>query len=272
MPAKKMTIKHFNSESLRSFCISLVLVLFSSLQGWSQIDSLFTLANRQYQQNEFSLAAKSYQQLTEKGIQTPEIFYNLGNAYFKNGYLGYAILNYEKAKLLDPHDDDIAQNLAIANARVTDKIDMIPDFFIKRWLYHLINLMPSNTWAMIGLGTFAAMLAMFMLYFFSGNIAIKKFGFYSTVALLLISMLAYWCAVKRKKYVTENYAAIVVEPSVSIKSSPDTEGNNVFVLHEGTKVMIIDSIESWKEIRLTDGNKGWLESKAIQPIQCCNGQ
>ena len=85
-------------------------------------------------------------------------------------------------------------------------------------------------------------------------------------------MLAYWCAVKRKKIVTENIAAIVVEPSVSIKSSPDTEGNNIFVLHEGTKVMIIDSIESWKEIRLTDGNKGWLESKAIQPIQCCNSQ
>jgi len=261
-----MTIKHWFSKTLTPLWISLVLVMFPSLNSRCQNDSIFVLANRHYQQNEFDLAVKTYQQLIEKGIQTPEILYNLGNAYFKNGNLGYAILYYEKAKLLAPHDDDINQNLAIANARVLDKIDVIPDFFIKRWIYQLVNLLPSNTWAIIGLITFAAMLALFMLYFFSGNINIKRIGFYSAVSLLLLSMLTYWCSLKRKKYITENNTAIVLEPSVSIKSSPDTEGNNVFVLHEGTKVMIADSIENWKEIRLTNGNKGWLESKAIQSI------
>jgi tetratricopeptide (TPR) repeat protein len=261
-----MTAKHLYGKSLTYFWVSMVMVTFPFLNSWCQNDSIFALANKHYQQNEFDLAVKTYQQLIEKGIQTPEILYNLGNAHFKNGDLGYAILYYEKAKLLAPHDDDINQNLAIANARVLDIIDVIPDFFIKRWVYQLVNLLPSNTWAMIGLVTFAAMLALFMLYFFSGNIDIKRIGFYSAVGLLLVSMLTYWCSVKRKKYITGNNTAIVVEPSVSIKSSPDAEGNNVFVLHEGTKVMVADSIENWKEIRLTNGNKGWLESKAIQSI------
>ena len=265
-PVMKTTVTTLYHKTLTPLCFLLGFILFSSIQGWSQTDSLFGLANKLYQQNEFSFAAKTYHQLIEKGIKTPEIFYNLGNAYFKNGNLGYAILYYEKAKLLAPYDDDINRNLAIANARVLDKIDVIPDFFIKRWVVHLVNFLPSNTWALIGLISFASMLALLLLYFFSAQITAKRFGFYLAMGFFFISILSYWCSVKRKRMVTENHAAIIVRPSVSIKSSPDTEGNNIFVLHEGTKVMIMDSIDNWKEIRLTNGNKGWLESETIQPL------
>ena len=106
----------------------------------------------------------------------------------------------------------------------------------------------------------------FLLYFFSGARLIKRIGFYSAVVLLIVSALTYWSSVKRKQHITGNNTAIVVDPSVTIKSSPDTDGNNVFILHEGTKVMLIDSIENWKEIRLTDGSKGWIESNSIRGI------
>lgn len=242
------------------------MIVMPGLSCLGQIDSLFVLANKYYQQNEFDKAVNTYHLLIEKGIQSPEVFYNLGNAYYKRGELGYAILYYEKAKLLAPYDEDINQNLAIANVRVFDKIDVIPDFFIKRWIRFFINILPSNTWAIISLIAFALMILLFLLYFFSGTLFIKKISFYSAVILLFFTFLTYWSSVKRKKFITDNHTAVVVEPSVTVKSSPDKDGNNMFVLHEGTKVILIDHMGNWFEIRLTDGNKGWLEGESIRPV------
>lgn len=244
----------------------LCLPLFSFVNGMDRADSLFALANKYYQANAFDQAIEIYQQIIETGIQTPEVLYNLGNAYYKDKNLGHAILYYEKAKLRDPNDDDINQNLAIANARIVDKIDIIPDFFIKRWLIRLVNLLPSNTWAILSLVLFMVVLALFLLYFFSGTRLLKRIGFFSAVALLLLAIMAFWCSLRRAETISGNNEAIVVEPSVAIKSSPDEEGNNVFMLHEGTRVMVIDSIENWVNIKLTDGNKGWVERNAIEPI------
>ncbi|MBN1415375.1 MAG: tetratricopeptide repeat protein [Bacteroidales bacterium] len=263
---KTLIIRRLYNNALPLLAIFLVIAVSSFANCVGQNDSLFRLANKYYQDNEFNKAVSTYQKIINKGNQTPELLYNLGNAYFKSGKLSYAILYYEKAKLLSPHDEDINQNLAIANARVVDKIDIIPDFFINRWLKNLINVFPSNTWAIISIITFGIMLTLFLLFFFSGSRNGKKVAFYSAVLLLVISLLTYWFSVERKQYITRNNTAVVVDPSIAIKSSPDTEGNNVFILHEGTKVMIIDSINDWKEIKLSDGNKGWIESKSIEPI------
>lgn len=244
----------------------LFLSFFSFANGMDRADSLFALANTYYQKNAFGQAIEIYHQIIETGIQTPEVLYNLGNAYYKDKNLGHAILYYEKAKLLAPNDDDINLNLAIANAHIVDKIDIIPDFFIKRWIVRLVNLLPSNTWAILSLVSFTLMLALFLLYFFSGNRLLKRIGFYSAVSLLLLAILTFWCSFRRADTISGSAAAIVMEPSVAIKSSPDAEGNNVFMLHEGTRVMVIDSIENWMNIKLTDGNKGWVERNAIEPV------
>jgi len=266
-PMRNGWLKKINGTFRIGWITLVIMPLFSfTSSGMERYDSLFALANKQYQENAFGQAIELYQQILVSGIKTPEVLYNLGNAYFKEKNLGYAILYYEKAKLLTPHDDDINRNLAIANARIVDKIDIIPDFFIRRWIFSLVNLLPSNTWAILSMAFFTGMLTLFLLYFFSGTRLLKKIGFYSAFALLLLSGLALWCSVRRAIFDTGHGSAIVVEPSVPIKSSPDTEGNNVFVLHEGTRVMISDSIENWKEIKLTDGNKGWVERTAIEPI------
>jgi tetratricopeptide (TPR) repeat protein len=265
-PMRESWLKMGSGKFRIELMVFLILPFFSFASGMDRYDSLFAVANKYYQDNAFGKAIEVYQQIIKTEIQTPEVLYNLGNAYYKNKNLGYAILYYEKAKLLVPNDDDINQNLAIANARIVDKIDVIPDFFIMRWILKLVNLLSTNNWAILSVVLFMVMLVLFLLYFFSGTRWVKRIGFYSAVAILLLSVLAFWCSFRRAETITGNAAAIVVEPSVSIKSSPDTEGNNVFVLHEGTRVMIIDSIENWKNIKLTDGNKGWVERKAIEPI------
>ena len=226
----------------------------------------FQEANQLYKDNKYDQAIELYRQIAASRVPIPEVYFNLGNAYFKSRKLGHAILYYEKAKLLSPNDEDINRNLAIANARIVDKIDMIPDFFIKRWLTGLVNLLPSNTWAILSLVFFTLAMTLLLLYFFSGTRWIKRFGFYSAMILLTVSLLTLWTSSRRAAYSVESDAAIVIEPSVTIKSSPDEAGNNIFVLHEGTRVIVTDSIENWKQIRLSDGNKGWVQRSAIEPV------
>ncbi len=251
---------------LAYFLFITVCLTVMSDKSFAQIDSLFEKGNRHYQQGEYDMALYAYNQLLRGARVTPELFYNLGNTYYKKGNLGLAIVYYEKARLLAPNDENIRQNLAIANAKVVDKIDIIPEFFLKRWLRGWINLLSSNAWALFSLILFALALLFLSLYIFSETKLLKRIGFYFAVIFLFFSIVSLWSAAKRKNLITGNNTAIVVIPSVNVKSSPDADGTNVFVLHEGTKVIVTDSIENWKEIKIGSGNKGWLESMAIHPI------
>ena len=147
---------------------------FHSLNGMDRNDSLFALANKYYQENDFGQAIEIYQQIIETEFKLLKFFITWGMPTIKTGNLGYAILYYEKAKLLAPDDDDINQNLAIANARIVDKIDIIPDFFIKRWIYQLVNLLPSNTWAILSLIFFARYAGLVPAVFLFGNQVAEK--------------------------------------------------------------------------------------------------
>jgi tetratricopeptide (TPR) repeat protein len=261
----EMIRKYFKKAAF--MLLSFIIVMECHATGnIARQDSLFNLGNKYYHDNQFALAVKTYEQMIAMPYESPELYFNLGNAYFKNGNLAYAILFYEKAKLLAPRDEDINQNLAIANARVVDKIDVIPVFFIKRWIQGWVNMLPSNTWALISLVLFSLALVLLLLYFFSGVSFIKRISFYASLGFILLTLVTYISSARRKKYIVGNNAAIIAEPSVTIKSSPDTGGNNLFVLHDGTKVIITDSIQNWKEIRISNGNKGWMESKSLLPI------
>jgi tetratricopeptide (TPR) repeat protein len=259
-------INNMNCINKYVFVLSFILSLVFPVGLYSQTDSLFETGNKYYQKGEFDMALNAYQQLLRNGEITSELLYNIGNTYYKKGRLGYAIVYYEKARLLAPNDDNIKQNLAIANAKVVDKIDVIPEFFIKRWYRGWVNLLSSNAWALNSMFFFMLALGFLSVYIFSGAKLLKRIGFYFAVVLLFLSIIAFWNSVLRKKYITGNNTAIIIVPSANVKSSPDVEGTNVFVLHEGTKVMVIDSVENWKEIKIGNGNEGWIESTAINSI------
>jgi hypothetical protein len=175
-------------------------------------------------------------------------------------------LFYERARLLDPADEDIEYNLMIARGLVTDKFEEIPELFFVRWYNFIALILLSNSWAKISLGTFVACLLMLSLYLYSSKYRIKVIGFWLAMSFLLISIFTISLSVRNRSLVYGNKFAVLFCPVVHGKSSPDNSGTDLFVLHEGTKVTIEDEVGEWLEIRLSDGNKGWVPSNCLQII------
>lgn len=232
----------------------------------NQMDSLISRGNRHYLNKNFSAAAECYSGVVRSGYESAGLYYNLGNAYYKTGDMARAILYYEKALLLQPGDEDTRQNLALANQRIIDKIDVIPSFFLKRWINVLKGLFSPNQWAVLCLILFATALGCFTLFFLSNNISLKKAGFSAGVVVLMFTLTGLILMYSRMHEIQKHDAAIVMVPSVNARSSPDEQSTNVFVLHEGTRVLVTDSVQQWKEIRLANGNKGWIPGEALEEI------
>jgi tetratricopeptide (TPR) repeat protein len=221
---------------------------------------LIEQGNEHFMNSEYELAIKEYQAVIDSGYVSSELYYNLGNAYYKSHKITMALVNYERAILLDPNDEEILHNLEMARQFVVDDIDELPEFLPKIWYRRFISLLKTDQWAYLSLITFPVGLLFFLLYLFSRHIRIKKLSFWLGVVILLISLSAFIFSYNQKKLVYDHSYAIIISPSVTIKSSPDDSGTELFQIHEGTKVKIIDQIGEWKEIKLSDGNVGWLRN------------
>ena len=240
--------------------------LLSSYFGYSNTDSLFVKANQYYSNNEFELAIKKYEQIISNGYEAPELYFNLGNAYYKMHNIGKAILNYEKAKLLDPKDEDIQFNLELANSLIVDKIDEIPVFPLKLWFNNLILIFSSNIWAILSIISFVIFLIALLIYLFAKTILLKKISFWIGALLLIVSISTCIFSYHNKKLLTKHEYAIVLSPSLTAKSTPDENGTDLFVIHEGLKVKVEDKLGEWCEIKLSDGNKGWVKTERLENI------
>ena len=223
-------------------------------------------ANTAYIGADYEAAIKNYEQLLDSGYESARLYFNLGNAYFKKGMNGRAILNYNKALKLAPGNDDIRYNLSLANAYVQDKIEEVPVFFLKRWLIDLGNRLSGNTWAVLSLVFFALLLIGVGTYLLLRRMMWQKVGFYGAIvsALLFVVSVVY-ASVDRKAQLNPT-EAIVMASAAPVKSSPDEGSKDIFVLHEGTKVRVEGSLGEWREIRIADGNKGWVEVASIEMI------
>jgi hypothetical protein len=200
------------------------------------------------------------------GYTSAPLYFNLGNACYKQNEISLAILYYEKAKLLNPGDEDIRQNLAMANTRIVDKIETIPVFFARRWFNAMAGKFMPDTWAKAALILFILSLASFFAYMAGRDQNLRKAGFISGIILVLLCISSLVLMHNRKKVILESRGAIVMSPVVNAKSSPDDQGTSVFVLHEGTRVMQVDSLQNWKEVRIPDGNKGWVPDSVLADI------
>ena len=208
----------------------------------------------------------AYMRLLQQG-ESAEVYYNLGNSYYKSGDIARAILNYERALLLEPGNGDVRANLEIARAKTIDQVTPMPEIFFIGWFKSLINCLSIDAWAGWGIACFILFLACLCLFFYSKSVRQKKAGFFAGMAWIVLAILCNVFALQQKKALTERDKAIVLSPSVTVRSTPSESGTSLFILHEGHKVEIKDdTMREWKEIRLEDGKVGWLPTSAIEVI------
>ncbi|HJD94343.1 MAG TPA: tetratricopeptide repeat protein [Bacteroides togonis] len=219
-----------------------------------------------YIKNDFASAIQIYESLLQQG-EAPEIYYNLGNCYYKTDDIARAILNYERALLLSPGNADIRANLEIARSKAIDKVTPVPEIFFITWIKSLVNSQSSDAWARTGIVSFLLLLVSLAIFFFTQHIKWKKIGFSAAILFLIVTVLSNLFASQQKSYLTNRNDAIILSPSVTVRSTPSESGTSLFVLHEGRKVEIKDnSMREWKEIRLEDGKVGWVPSSSIEVI------
>lgn len=219
-----------------------------------------------YMRNDYASAIQIYENLLKKG-EAAEVYYNLGNSYYKADDIAKAILNYERALLLQPGNADIRANLEIARSKTIDKVIPVPEIFFVAWTKSLINSLSVDAWAKLGVVFFILLLISLYLFFFSKQIAGKKAGFIGGIVFLVLVVLSNVFAAQQKNELTDCNAAIVLSPSVTVRSTPSESGTSLFILHEGRKVEIKDNtMREWKEIRLEDGKVGWVPASAVEVI------
>jgi tetratricopeptide (TPR) repeat protein len=219
-----------------------------------------------YSAGKYQEALDAWLPLYNNGYRTASINYNIGNGYFKLGNVPASILFYERALLLKPADEDIIYNLQIARTMAVDKFAEIPELFFIAWFNFISLSLTSNTWAGLGLFLFVFFLLMLSLYLYSKNYSIKVTSFWLALFLILFSVLSVSFSVRNKSLVFNSDKAIIMVPQVNGKSSPDQSGTDLFLLHEGTKVTVGDKVGDWFEIRLSDGNKGWVPSNSLEKL------
>ncbi|MEA1896140.1 MAG: tetratricopeptide repeat protein [Bacteroidota bacterium] len=230
--------------------------------GGSFEDSL-QAGNTFYSQEKFEDAIRAYEYVIEQGYEAPELYYNLGNAYFKSHKITYSILNYEKAVLLDPRNEDIEYNLNLAKSFVVDKIELVPGFVLSEWHHAFVNLFSSDVWAIISISTFFLLLLFLSMYLYLRNYGIKKLFFWFSVLLLYVTISSFVFSYHHRRLLLNPGTALVLSPSVTVESSPDQSGTDLFLIHEGTKLTVKESVGDWTKIRLSDGKEGWVPTESI---------
>ncbi len=246
-----------------------VLILGTSIAAGLHAQTLeqkFQEANGLYQRGKIPEARDLYQAIVQEGYVGGALYYNLGNAYYRTGDIGRAILNYERALRLNPTDDDVQHNLALANLRITDRIEPIPRLFV--WDYwdgvkHRFSL-GGATWA--GYGVYLLLLGSVAGVLLARSYRVRKAAFAASVVsgLLLVFFLTLFLAKVADTGRTDE--AVVIAPITTVKNSPDMRSSDAFVLHAGVKLWILDGVNEWLKVRLADGKVGWMEKSATEVI------
>lgn len=235
----------------------------------SMKDHSFTkgAADSAYMHSDYVSAIQHYENLLKEKGESADIYYNLGNSYYKAENIAKAILNYERALLLKPGDNDIRFNLEMARNKTVDKVEPVNEIFFVTWIKSLMSLTGADSWGKIAIATFFLFILALALFIFGKQIGLKKIGFTSAIIFFIAVLITNLFAYQQKEALNNRTNAIVIAPSVTAKSTPNEGGTDLFILHEGHKVSIKDgSMKEWKEIRLEDGNVGWVPTTAIEII------
>ncbi|MEO8230799.1 MAG: tetratricopeptide repeat protein [Ignavibacteriota bacterium] len=248
------------------FKIILLMIFISLSIAKADVKSVMQKGNDFYKNNQYQLAIDEYDKLIKQGYEGTSLYYNLGNAHYRLGKVGYAILYYEKALRLSPNDEDVKNNLALAKLNIKDKVETLPPFFIFNIWERLLASLSVSGWTVFVYFCFILLLLCVILYFFSRTSTQQRVSFFSGVGVFAVLILVIiLLAVKMNKEFNIK-DGIIVSNLVTVKSSPDNSSKDEFVIHEGLKVRLEDKVDNWVKIRLADGKLGWISEENFGQI------
>jgi len=248
--------------------ILFIIILFACTKGMTgqTPEERYSQAGELYSSGDYSGAAAIYKTLWEEGFRGEDLLYNTGNAFFKAGDNASAILFYERAKLIAPADEDIDYNLQIARSRITDRFETVPQLFFVRWFDFMALLTSSNIWAVSALVMFISSLMLALIFLTRSRARGRLLSFWLSIASLVMAFLMISLAVRNNSLVNHNRNAVISCSIVTGRSAPGETGNELFVLHAGTTVTVEQELGEYLEVRLPDGNKGWIGSSCMEKI------
>lgn len=249
-----------------SHCIALIFTILMFCIPVSSNAITKKNADDEYKKGNYQQAIRDYEELLKKG-QSAELFYNLGNAYYRTENITKAVLNYERALLLSPGDDDIRFNLQMARSKTIDKITPKSEMFFVTWYKSLVNFASVDGWAHTAVVSLAVALVLVLCYLFGRKVLLRKISFYGAAALILLFIFSNIFAYKQRQTLTMRTGAIITSPSVTLKKTPVANGENGTIVHEGSRVEIIDdTMKDWKLVELEDGREGWIQNSQMERI------
>ncbi len=232
----------------------------------NEVDNQMQQAGEFYRNGEFDKAINIYETLMTDGFQGTSLYFNLANSYYRIGKLGYAVLNYERALKLNPSDEDVKHNLAFANLSTVDRIQPLPTFFLFEWWESLLASFSVNGWTYAVFILYLLLLVVTVIYFFAKTISQQKVILISGFATLVIFMLTISLLIVKINREQTVIGGVVIEQSITVKTSPDPKSTDAFVIHEGLRVNLEDQLDDWLKIRLADGKVGWVEKTTVLKI------
>ncbi|HEY6160147.1 MAG TPA: tetratricopeptide repeat protein [Bacteroidia bacterium] len=230
------------------------------------VNSDFEKANEYYHAKDYQHAIQLYKRILETGVESPALYFNLGNCYFKSDSIARAILYYEKAKKLAPSDEDIQFNLKIAGQRVTDRIEAPSSLFFTAWWENIKMSKTIDQWGWLCVSCILLTFMSFATFWVFSASTIKKYGFWGGLFFLLLTIFTFTLAEIRYSESVSSSEAIIMVDAISVKSSPEEKGKEIFILHSGCKLQVINTNGQWSEIRLANNNVGWVPTSSIEFI------
>lgn len=233
----------------------------TDLQKW------ISQGNSFYEKDQYEQAVEAYQKAITPEFQSAEVYFNLGNAYYKLRQIAPAVYNYEMALLLKPNDSEILTNLKYAQRMTLDDIKEVPKVGFSEMIKSFVTTLHYDAWAWLGVGSFFVMLLSFMGYYFGSTTAQKRMFFIFIFIAIGAGLISIASGFKHKAIIENQVYAVVFADEVRVNSEPKSNAEEAFTLHEGTKVLVIDSNHTWSKIQIQDGKQGWILDKDIKKLK-----
>lgn len=251
---------------IRIIILSFLLISLTFSNVNADANKEFNKANELYSKKKYEEAIVIYKKIESNGSESMGLYFNLGNAYFKNGEIEKAILYYEKAKLLDPNNEDLNFNLGLSYTKIADKIEPVPEFILLKFWNSIVNSFNQKQWMIVNIIVWLLTFGSLFWFLLSNSVAGKKISFLLIFIFLVLSATSGIAGYSNLSRLKDSKSGIIFQANVDVKSSPDESGQTLFVVHKGTKILLLDQVDGWVKMKLLNGNTGWLRADDFSKI------